>query len=263
MKPLLVLVAFSAFSVLIGESELLEGSIEKEVEIYNAKIRVIYDLLYKECPSYSRSRRLVDKDHPAQLEISFRLYDQLLAELIKCRNAKKILTNTTSSSSTQQATTPTFLATTPTADPITVTTTPSYQDLCRTADNYSEPWRLDHKGSRITPGGPHSGNGYNCDFHNEAQWFRFSGAGGTHMLDSCPKWLSCGAAVSYWTNHTASKTIGVETTVKAYGISGTNCTTYTEEIKVIRCSWDTDFDLIYKQSKSTPFTCVQGFCGMK
>ena len=53
---------------------------------------------------------------------------------------------------------------------------------CLTATNLTESWRLDHKGSDIRPGGPHSLSGWACDLHKDLKWFRFSGDGGTLVI---------------------------------------------------------------------------------
>ena len=143
------------------------------------------------------------------------------------------------------------------------TTTVSTQPVeCQLAVNYTQSWRRDHKGSDIRPGGLHSNGGYACDLNiNSTQWFRFSGAAGTHMLDSCPKWKSCGTRYPYWTDERMPKAIGIESTVQVYGVRADDCKRVTKIIKVMRCSWDTSHDLIYKQTDDLNGTCDSAFCG--
>ena len=51
---------------------------------------------------------------------------------------------------------------------------------CLTATNFTQSWRLDHKGSDIRPGGPDANRiGWACEVRKDLQWFRFSGEGGT------------------------------------------------------------------------------------
>ena len=131
------------------------------------------------------------------------------------------------------------------------------------AVNYTQSWRNDHEGSDIKPSGSLSDTGYACDFGaSSSQWFRFSGAAGTHMLDSCPKWKSCGTLTPFWTDERMPKAIGVETMVEVYGVREDNCRYYTKNIKVIRCTWDTSYDFIYKKTDDALTNCNQAFCSM-
>ena len=92
-------------------------------------------------------------------------------------------------------------------------------------------------------------------------WFRFSGAAGTHMLDSCPKRNSCGTFYPYWTDERMPSQIGVEATVKVYGVNDGNCKKYSLSVEVMRCSWNTPHDLIYKHT-NYQYICGSAFCGM-
>ena len=143
------------------------------------------------------------------------------------------------------------------------TTTPlTGLQLCDIAVNFTETWRRDHNGSNIKPGGAHSSSGYTCDFHKDAEWFRFSGDAGTHMLDSCPKYHSCGTFYPYWTNEMMPKEVGVEATVTVYGVEGDNCQKHWRLVEVMRCSNTTAHDLIYKPFNGFGSRCLDGFCGM-
>ena len=134
---------------------------------------------------------------------------------------------------------------------------------CQEAVNYTESWRRDYDGSNIKPRGPFSWAGYTCDLHvNKSQWFRFAGAAGNRMLDYCVKEYSCGTRAPLWTdNKTLPTAVGVEATVKAYESYNNKCKYLPRNIKVMRCSWDTPYDFIYKQTNNSPYSCRQGFCG--
>ena len=132
------------------------------------------------------------------------------------------------------------------------------------AINVTDSWRKDAHGANAKPGGPHSKDGYACDFHgNSSQWFRFTGGAGNEMLNSCPKENSCGTAIPFWSDERMPKALAREATVTVYGASGDNCKKYVREVKVIRCSWDTSHDLIYKQTAKLDTDCKEAFCGME
>ena len=135
---------------------------------------------------------------------------------------------------------------------------------CQQAVNYTQSWRRDKKGSDIRPGGPYSHIRYACDHHPQStQWFRFSGAAGTHMLDSCPKWKSCGTEYPFWTDERMPRAVGVEVTVKVYGVYRDNCRRYSEMLKVMRCSRKRPNDLIYKQTRNyRASVCSEAYCSM-
>ena len=177
-----------------------------------------------------------------------------------------ILTTTkqTTPTTTKQTTPTTTKQTTPTTTKLTTPTTrpPTQPFDCQQAVSYTQSWRRDHKGSNIKPGGLYSSGGYACDLNiNSPQWFRFSGAAGTHMLDSCPKRKSCGAYYPLWTDERMPTQIGVEAIVKVYGVD-VGCKTLTRSIKVMRCSWNSPHDLIYKQTNDYTHNCIEAFCGM-
>ena len=111
-------------------------------------------------PSYVQVKRENQKDVLVsyELKVAKRVYKGLLQDLINCcRDVDNISTK------------PTTL----------VQTIPKE---CLTATNLTQSWRLDHKGSDIRPGGPHSYNNWACDLHKDLQWFRFSGDGGIMFI---------------------------------------------------------------------------------
>ena len=88
----------------------------------------------------------------------------------------------------------------------------------------------------------------------------FTEAAGNKTLDSCPGLTSCGTYYPYWTDGTMPTVVGVETTVTAYGVYKTDCRNIQMQVKVMRCSWDTPHDLIYKQTSNYTGTCHEAFC---
>ena len=133
---------------------------------------------------------------------------------------------------------------------------------CQTAINLTEYWRSDNSGSHVRPGG-----GYNCDFRDmnmnyaERPWFRFASDAGNMMLDSCPPSYSCGAQSGLWTNETMPTAVGEAMETHVFGSWADGCKSYKYSILVMRCSYDTLYDYIYKLNVSSS-SCYLSFCGM-
>ena len=209
-----------------------------------------------------------------QLEAQSELYQHLVDLLIACRKAKQEKTTTKvvfvlfaapkktkTTSKTSTPTTTTTPTTTPTrTTPKTATTTSAPLPVeCENAINLTESWRLDHSGSNI---GPINGR-WNCDtrdmINSGRPWFRFSGSGGTKLLDSCPPKFSCGTAGALWSNSTMPSAIGVVMNFTAQG-SYYNCNEYPRQASVMRCS-SAPSDFVYRYDDSSD-QCEIGFCGM-
>lgn len=94
------------------------------------------------------------------------------------------------------------------------------------------------------------------------------------MLNTCPALKSCGGIDGYWTDEPMPRKAGVLETVWVYGSHGDDdCKNHKEVLEVIRCSWRTDYDFVYRFSPSnanyniTPSgnpseSCPDVFCGM-
>ena len=85
------------------------------------------------------------------------------------------------------------------------------------------------------------------------------------MLNSCPRGYSCGAVNPFWSDGELPKIIGVNTTVNVYLSDIRTCKFWTKPLHVIRCSWDTSYDVIYKYGSDDyddSYPCLIGFCGM-
>lgn len=132
---------------------------------------------------------------------------------------------------------------------------------CRSATTLTDSWRLDRNGSNLRPGGPHSMDGHACDLHAGLQWFRFSGAGGKRLLDSCPKPYSCGSLYPYWSDNALPKEVGEVEEIEAYRVAGTDCKYDSIPLMVMRCSSDPN-DVVYRTAVSyLSDKCVATFCG--
>lgn len=133
---------------------------------------------------------------------------------------------------------------------------------CRDATNLTDGWRKDSSGRNYKPGGPHSSDGYVCDYHMKEHWFRFSKDAGTKMLDRCPKPYSCGTYIPIWTDSPMPQTVGQVAKVKAFqSFPFRGCKTNTNPILVMRCSERKD-DFIYKNEVSYTDPCSYAFCGV-
>lgn len=85
------------------------------------------------------------------------------------------------------------------------------------------------------------------------------------MLNKCPKWNSCGAYNPGWTDAAMPEAVGVATNVTIYLVDETSCKgwTYNSSLEVIRCSRDTDHDVVYRFIGAHNDLCFAAFCGMQ
>jgi len=121
---------------------------------------------------------------------------------------------------------------------------------------------MEHKGGNYKAGGANSLDGYACDLNQDTGWFRFTGAAGNRMLNSCPEPKSCGTQVPLWTDGMAPTAVGVKATINAYGVTVRNCRRETWPLEVLRCSDDTSHDVIYRVLNPHNRVCRGAFCGM-
>ena len=134
------------------------------------------------------------------MDVRKKLYDELMNELIKCRERNSL-------GFTQKATKPT--KTLPAETQRTTTTIPptttSNPEECSNAVNLTGSWRLDADGQDLRGGGEH--------------WFRFSKDSERKMLDYCPAAKSCGTRSAYWTDAMVPPAVGVAVKSRMYVIS--------------------------------------------
>ena len=143
--PLLLTVLETIFVLLVAGDTLI-NSLRQQSYIYNAKTKILLELLAKECPSFSMAtRELPDNKLRLDIEVQRIHYDRLASTLIECRKNKTDQDKPTTESI--KTTTATPATTTPT------TTTPRCYDsmptlLKITFVNYSNPFDLKASGLR-------------------------------------------------------------------------------------------------------------------
>lgn len=203
--------------------------------------------------SRGKQRREIPDQHNDEVEVQVQqnLYQQLKVVLVECRRTgSQKTTNRTTEPQATAKTTPTTAS--------SPTTLHSYCDFYTL--NLTEGWRQDHKGSNIKP----LNGTYNCDISvmilNERQWFRFSGAAGNQLMNSCVPGLSCGTHISLWSDDLVKPiNLGVPVKIYAYGSNGHDCRWYTVEMSVMRCGLSPP-DYVYRYDGV--LQCSLGFCGM-
>ena len=242
---LLVALLLAVICVALSDAELLTSK-EQQLTFYKDQISLTYDHLITEgCQLFNRTRRQESADLTARVDIQRELAEDLMRKLIECRSRK------------------TESVTARIRKPETSTAAHPQPTECQNAVNYTESWRTDHAASNFRPKGPHSRRGYACDLSVASNfWFRFTGEAGHRMLNKCPRLRSCGSYVPHWTDEEMPKVVGVETDLKVYGAGSRNCRYFTRTVKAMRCSWDTDYDIIFKQTTNITGNCYYSFCGM-
>ena len=94
---------------------------------------------------------------------------------------------------------------------------------------------------------------------------------GRRMLNTCLPRLSCGARLPIWTDEDAPDEVLSPATVNVYassyrhGYPQSECKNFTfntYQVQVMRCSLDTDYDLIYRYIGDYYDECARAFCGM-
>ena len=87
------------------------------------------------------------------------------------------------------------------------------------------------------------------------------------LLNKCVKRYSCGGQDPYWTDAKMPDKVGEIKRVNVYGSHSSdgvfNCTVHSKPLQVMRCSWDTNHDFIYKFIGYYYTFCNDTFCGMK
>ena len=83
------------------------------------------------------------------------------------------------------------------------------------------------------------------------------------MLNFCPPMRSCGTYFPMWTDEEAPAEVLSLATISAYGrYYDVDCKHYIFDVQVMRCSLDTDYDLIYRLNGDYMSACGFAFCGM-
>ena len=88
---------------------------------------------------------------------------------------------------------------------------------------------------------------------------------GRRMLNVCPLLRSCGTYAPLWSDAVIPMLVGEVSNITAY----TSCDKrYKYQLNVMRCSMNTDYDIIYKYTgyvhgRVTWYgSCLRAFCGM-
>ena len=86
------------------------------------------------------------------------------------------------------------------------------------------------------------------------------------MLNTCPPMYSCGTIYPMWTDEEMPEDVLSAATINAsayaIGDPSSNCKHFTFQVEVMRCSLDTDYDLIYRYIRDYRSECLGAFCGM-
>lgn len=218
----------------VNEAAVISGSHHDRLQIMHKQLAVMCPDMMEGATLDSMRTGLFGSGSPA--EIDQLVYQELSDILRKCR-----LESAVSGTTTDPTISKNLLA-------------------CATATNLTESWRVDHTGADFKPHTANSDSGYACDFTKNLEWFRFTGAAGSVMLDRCPKYQSCGAKYPYWTNERVPAAVGVPYTIKAYGVFGECSDDFTIKMLIMRCSSSVN-DIIYRQISEFYDSCSSAFCG--
>ena len=88
------------------------------------------------------------------------------------------------------------------------------------------------------------------------------------MLNTCPPTYSCGTGYPLWTDEEAPDDKLSPATIDVYGSNykpgdpPSHCNLDTYHVEVMKCSLDTDYDLIYRYIDRDFIVCAGAFCGM-
>ena len=211
-------------------------------------------MILKECKIDESKRAIINHDDIIKLQEEKVLYEKMHQVLIECRERNAF--KTPKPSTILPKTTTTNLPSTE-----ATTTAPSMPQPpeCQSAINLTEYWRIDNKGSKINQ------NNRSCDPKTMSSqgrpWFRFSGAAGNMMLDTCPPDYSCGTDGGMWSDSVMPSDVGVISNITAYISWASNCQQFTTAVYTMRCSTSIPNDFIYKYTDSFE-SCYFSFCGM-
>ena len=234
---------------------MLRGSSIADFEhnAYRERVKILRNLITRDCQKKKTNqikREITAEISKVKGDVEKVLNERMERLLIECRRTANIKITDTTVHAVTNAAYPSTLTTTS-----GMTTEP---EECQGAINLTENWRQDNKGRRLR------GGNVKCDtkpmIARGRPWFRFAGAAGNMMLNSCPPDNSCGTHGGIWTNHTMPTAIGVPTNVTAY-ISFAGCYRYPVSLIAMRCSNRTNNSFIYKYVDDFQ-GCSYAFCGM-
>lgn len=133
------------------------------------------------------------------------------------------------------------ITTTSTTTPLPTTTHPLPSE-CASARNLTEAWRITDRGG--SSGITNRDDTYFMVLEWGRPWFRFSGAAGNRIMDTCPPSYSCHSRYSIWSDAPMPTVIGQSKNINVY-FSYNNCKRESRTASVMRCSTQ-PHDYIYK-----------------
>lgn len=252
-------------------SELVTDQATSEIVRYQRRNAILHDMLVADgCPDLFVIRQKRELFTPSvddiQLVVEKQMYEELSSAVVDCK--RRILlpgaTTTNSTKPAQMTTMPDSLTSTmspPSTSAIPIPT------QCLRAINLTESWRKDNKGKKIKPndGKPHCESKFMIPLG--LPWFRFSGAAGTQLLNTCPPAYSCGSNGAMWSGQRTPTVVGKVTRFTFYSSSNyynqqpQKCYLKSYAGEVIRCS-SMPGDFVYRVTEKQWGGCDYAFCGM-
>lgn len=229
----------------------------------------------RECPEYAAADPILDKRastkdhflHIASINVEKNLYNNLLELFIKCREAreggvvkattklttKKRYPTTTRRTTRRPITTRrTTRRSTTTRRPTTKSTPTSISDkeACRSSKTItlSESWRNSNK--VILPKDKRHDD---TEMLNGQTWFRFTGAAGIQLKNTCPLFFGCGSGAGYWSDSLMPTRVGQTNRITMYEswakkFPSVECKLREFNATVTRCSAKKG-DLVYQMNE--------------
>ena len=94
-----------------------------------------------------------------------------------------------------------------------------------------------------------------------AKDFVFCLHAGNRMANTCPKMHSCGTINPIWSDEEPPPDALIISNMLAYLVDWNNCRSQTLALEVMRCSLESEYDLIYKYlGPYQPQNCASAFC---
>ena len=197
---------------------------ETELYLIRAKIELLTQKVHERCPDlldhgvFLGKRDLADELHDHTMEMERELYQHMKQLYDECHSdglagyvtetSSPLAAHTPTTTKTKTTTTPT--TTTTTATPTTTTVPLPPQCTSSATVNLTESWRNNYSGTDL------SNDDINILVAGET-WFRFTGAAGNLLRNSCPpSGYSCGSHGGYWSDSPLPTRIGETVSITIY-----------------------------------------------
>ena len=221
----------------VVSAEYIPSRAETGLFLARKRVELLRKRIEKDCPQVLHmepwlGKRHIMEDtlpHEVSSDIEAELYNEMLQLYIKCR------AKTTPPRKTTSTTTPTI---TPTEPKTTYSKLP--QCVSTSTVNLTQYWRNNYNGSRLT----------NRDVDSLYKvWFRFTGAAGNQLKNTCPTQFSCGSDGAYWSDDGMPNVVGDTKSFTMYESWATNstdnCRTNSFAATVTKCS-SLNSDYVYR-----------------